>query len=36
MNAQNGHFFEFGTFRLDAAERVLWRDGQPVPLTGKA
>ncbi len=36
MNAQNGHFFEFGPFRLDAAERVLWRDGQPVPLTGKA
>jgi DNA-binding winged helix-turn-helix (wHTH) protein/TolB-like protein/Tfp pilus assembly protein PilF len=36
MSAQNGHFFEFGPFRLDAEERVLWRDGQPVPLTAKA
>jgi TolB-like protein/DNA-binding winged helix-turn-helix (wHTH) protein/Tfp pilus assembly protein PilF len=36
MGAQNGHFFEFGPFRLDAEERVLWRDGQPVPLTAKA
>ena len=36
MSAQNGHFLEFGPFRLDAEERVLWRDGQPVPVTGKA
>lgn len=36
MSAQNRHVFEFGPFRLDAEERVLWRDGQPVPLTGKA
>ena len=28
--------FEFGPFRLDCAERVLVRDGQPVPLTLKA
>ena len=28
--------FEFGPFRLDCAERVLLRDGQPVPLTLKA
>jgi DNA-binding winged helix-turn-helix (wHTH) protein/TolB-like protein/Tfp pilus assembly protein PilF len=28
--------FEFGPFRLDGAERVLLRDGQPVPLTLKA
>jgi DNA-binding winged helix-turn-helix (wHTH) protein/TolB-like protein len=28
--------FEFGPFRLDTAERVLLRDGQPVPLTLKS
>jgi DNA-binding winged helix-turn-helix (wHTH) protein len=28
--------FEFGPFRLDAEERVLRRDGKPVPLTLKA
>jgi len=28
--------FEFGPFRLDGDERVLLRDGQPVPLTLKA
>src|SRR5438046_2386363 len=28
--------FEFGPFRLDPAERMLLRDGQPVPLTLKA
>ena len=28
--------YEFGAFRLDPAERLLVRDGQPVPLTPKA
>lgn len=28
-------FYEFGMFRLDAAERVLYRDGENVPLTPK-
>ncbi len=28
--------YEFGPFRLDPLERVLLRDGQPVPLTPKA
>ena len=28
--------FEFGPFRLDTVERVLLRDGRPVPLTLKA
>jgi TolB-like protein/Flp pilus assembly protein TadD len=28
--------FEFGPFRLDAAKRVLWRDGRIVPLPPKA
>ncbi len=29
-------FYDFGPFRVDAAERVLLRDGRPVPLTPKA
>ena len=29
------HIYEFGPFRLDAAERLLTRDGEPVPLTPK-
>ena len=28
--------YEFGAYRLDTVERVLLRDGQPVPLTPKA
>ena len=27
--------YEFGPFRLDVSERLLSRDGEPVPLTGK-
>jgi TolB-like protein/Flp pilus assembly protein TadD len=30
------HLYEFGPFRLDPAERILLRAGQPVPLTLKA
>jgi DNA-binding winged helix-turn-helix (wHTH) protein/tetratricopeptide (TPR) repeat protein len=30
------HFYEFGPFRLDPDERLLWRDNQPVPLQPKA
>ncbi len=33
MNAPPGHVYEFGDFHLDAAKRLLWRDGVPVPLT---
>lgn len=29
-------FYEFGPFRLDVTERVLLRNGQPLPLTQKA
>ena len=29
------HLYEFGTYRLDAVERVLLRDGQPVALPPK-
>src|SRR3989442_13069935 len=28
--------YEFGSFRLDPAERLLQKDGQPIPLTPKA
>lgn len=30
------HLYEFGPYRLDTAERLLLRDGEPVPLTPKA
>jgi DNA-binding winged helix-turn-helix (wHTH) protein len=33
MNAPPGHVYEFGDFHLDAAKRLLWREGVPVPLT---
>jgi Tol biopolymer transport system component/DNA-binding winged helix-turn-helix (wHTH) protein len=36
MNRQTNHIYEFGTFRLDAAEHLLLRDGEAVPLTPKA
>ncbi|HJQ24180.1 MAG TPA: winged helix-turn-helix domain-containing protein [Blastocatellia bacterium] len=28
--------YEFGGFRLDAVKRLLWREGEPVPLTSKS
>ncbi|HEX8145171.1 MAG TPA: winged helix-turn-helix domain-containing protein [Pyrinomonadaceae bacterium] len=36
MNRHVKHYFEFGPFRLDPAECLLLREGQPVPLTKKA
>src|SRR5258707_7072458 len=30
------HFYEFGPFRLDPAERLLLRNNQTIPLTPKA
>jgi DNA-binding winged helix-turn-helix (wHTH) protein/TolB-like protein/Flp pilus assembly protein TadD len=36
MERQTNHLYEFGDFRLDATEHLLWRDGQPVALTPKA
>ena len=36
MSVETKHFYEFGPFRIDSAERVLWQDGKLVPLTGKA
>jgi TolB-like protein/DNA-binding winged helix-turn-helix (wHTH) protein/Tfp pilus assembly protein PilF len=36
MSHQPKHIYEFGPFRLDAAERLLLRNGEAVPLTPKA
>jgi TolB-like protein/DNA-binding winged helix-turn-helix (wHTH) protein/tetratricopeptide (TPR) repeat protein len=36
LSNQANHLYEFGPYRLDTAERLLVRDGQPVPLTPKA
>src|SRR6266850_2257849 len=33
---EGNHFYEFGPFRLDPAERSLLRDGEAVALTPKA
>ena len=35
MGQQDNHSYEFGRFRLKVAERVLLREGEPVPLTPK-
>lgn len=36
MSRNSEKIYEFGPFRLEAAERRLLRDGRPVPLTAKA
>jgi len=36
MSKPEKHFYEFGPFRLDPAERLLLREDLPVPLTPKA
>jgi Tol biopolymer transport system component/DNA-binding winged helix-turn-helix (wHTH) protein len=36
MTQSDKHFYEFGPFRLDPADRLLLRDGHHVPLTPKA
>jgi len=35
MNVETKHFYVFGRFRIDPEERVLLRDGTPVPLGPK-
>lgn len=35
MSVMRALIYEFGPYRLDALERLLLRDGQPVPLTPK-
>ena len=36
MSDSGNHFYEFGPFRIDVANRLLLRDGAPLPLTPKA
>src|SRR5499426_3651415 len=36
MSHQPKHIYKFGPFRLDAAEHLLLREGESVPLTPKA
>lgn len=36
MSKENRHFYEFGPFRVDTANRQLMRDGEVVPLKAKA
>jgi DNA-binding winged helix-turn-helix (wHTH) protein/Tfp pilus assembly protein PilF len=36
MSSSVKHFYEFGPFRLDVANRLLLRGGEPLPLTPKA
>src|SRR5258708_13084993 len=36
MSNAASYLYEFGPFRFDPSERLLLRDGQPVPLTPKA
>ena len=36
MTTKTKQIYEFGVFQVDAAERVLLRDGRPVPLPPKA
>lgn len=35
MNKQTKHFYQFGSFRIDPAERLLLRNGENVRLTPK-
>src|SRR6266498_4102843 len=36
MSRNSTHFYDFGAYRLDEAERLLWRGDEVVPLTPKA
>jgi DNA-binding winged helix-turn-helix (wHTH) protein/TolB-like protein/Flp pilus assembly protein TadD len=36
MALEKNQLYEFGPFRADGVRRLLFRDGQPVPLTSKA
>jgi TolB-like protein/DNA-binding winged helix-turn-helix (wHTH) protein/Tfp pilus assembly protein PilF len=36
MSKQPNHIYEFGEFRLETSERLLLRNGNPIPLTPKA
>lgn len=36
MSSPEKHFYEFGPFRVDPAQRLLWKGDEPVPLQPKA
>lgn len=36
MTQASKGIYEFGSFRLDVVKRLLWREGEPVPLTSKS
>jgi hypothetical protein len=36
MSPQLQHLYDFGPYRLDAANHLLLKDGEPIPLTPKA
>jgi DNA-binding winged helix-turn-helix (wHTH) protein/TolB-like protein len=36
MTQTSKRIYEFGSFRLDAVKRLLWREDEPVPLTSKS
>jgi DNA-binding winged helix-turn-helix (wHTH) protein len=36
MQFPQKHLYEFGPFRLDTIKRLLWREGEAVPLTSKS
>src|SRR2546421_726916 len=36
MSKSLQEIYEFGCFRLDAGKRLLWREGELVPLTSKS
>ena len=36
MTQQLDHVYEFGPFRVDPGERILSREGKPVPVSAKA
>jgi Tol biopolymer transport system component/DNA-binding winged helix-turn-helix (wHTH) protein len=35
MSHNGNHLYQFGDFSLDSVEKVLWREGKPLPLTPK-
>lgn len=36
MTQATKRIYEFGSFRLDVVKRLVWREGEPVPLTSKS
>ena len=36
MTQATKRIYEFGSFRMDVVKRLVWREGEPVPLTSKS